>query len=123
MASKVDLTTTGIGALNEANDETINVTITTNVPAAGTALNLTGKVIEAFLKVAPATADADASSWKGSTAGATPEITITDAVGGKATIAVPAAAVSTAKKWWRCDVLTGALRKTAVYGDVAVTDL
>lgn len=121
MASKVDLTASGVGALNEANDETIKVTITTNVPSAGTPLDLTGKVVEAFLKTGAATADGDATTWKGSTA--TAEITVTDAAGGKASISVPAAAVTTAKKWWRCDVLTGGLRKTAAYGDVSVTDL
>jgi hypothetical protein len=114
VAVKVDLT------LNESNDEDIEVTLTTNKPAPGTALDLTGKTLEAYLKPSAATADADGSVWKGTSAA---EITITDAVGGKATIAAPGSAVQTTKKWWRIDVLNAGKRKTALYGDVAVTDL
>lgn len=120
MASKVDLTATGAGALNEANDETVRVVLTTNQPSPGTALNLTGKTLEAFLKPSAATADGDSSVWKGTTAS---EITVTDAPNGKASIAMPASAVVLAKQWWRLDVISAGLRKTAVYGAVAVTDL
>lgn len=115
MASQISLT------LNENNDENINVVVTTNNPSPGTPLNLTGLTVEGYLKVSPATADADASTWKGSTA--TAEVTVTDAVNGKASIAVPASAIATTKSWWRCDVISGGKRKTAAYGSVTVVDL
>ena len=119
MASKVDLTDTK--ALNENNDENVKVTITTNVPTEGTALDLTGKTVEAFLKPTKGTADNDAAVWKGSTA--TTGVTITDAANGKATVSIPAANVTTTQTWWRVDVISGGLRKTAVYGVVTVVDL
>lgn len=118
MAIRRDLT--GDDALRESNDEDLDVTLTTNKPSPGTIINLTGKSLEAFLKPAASTPDGDASVWKG-TSGT--EITITDAPGGKASIAIPAAAVGTPKKWWRIDVISAGKRKTALYGDVAVTDL
>ncbi len=115
MASSVAL------ALNENNDEEVNLVITTNVPTPGTALNVTGLVVEAFLKVSAATSDVDGSTWKGSTA--TGEVTVTDGPGGAVAIAIPAAAISTGKAWWRCDVISAGKRKTAIYGAVTVTDL
>lgn len=118
MAIKRDLT--GTDALREANDEDIDVTLTTNRPAPDTALNLTGLTLQAFLKPSAATADGDPSVWQGTSAA---EITITNAAAGQASIAIPASAVTTAKKWWRIDVISAGRRKTALYGDVAVTDL
>jgi hypothetical protein len=108
-------------ALNENNDENVNVTITTNNPSAGTPLNLTGLTVEGYLKVSASTADSDAATWKGSTT--TGEVTITDAVNGKVSIAIPASAIGTTKGWWRCDVISSGKRKTAAYGAVTVTDL
>lgn len=108
-------------SLNESNDENIKVTITTNVPTDGTVLDLTGKTVEAFLKPSKATADGDGAVWKGSSA--TTGVTVTDAVNGKCTVSVPAASVLTTMTWWRVDVLSGGLRKTAIYGTVTVVDL
>jgi hypothetical protein len=108
-------------SLNENNDETVRVTITTNQPSAGTPLNLTGMTLEAFLKPTSATADTASGVWKGTSAGG--DITITDAANGKVAIAIPAAAVTVSQGWWRLDVLSGVLRKTAVYGLLTVTDL
>lgn len=108
-------------SLNENNDENITSTITTNQPTAGTVLNLTGLTVEAFLKPSAATADADGSVWKGSTA--TGEVTITSAAGGQIEIAIPAAAMTTTKGWLRIDVINTGKRKTAAYGAVTVTDL
>jgi hypothetical protein len=108
-------------ALNENNDENVKVVATTNVPTLGTTLDITGFTIEAFLKLTAATADADASTWKGSTA--TSEVTITDAPNGKFTVAIPAASLTTDKKWWRADAVSGGKRKTIAYGVVTVTDL
>lgn len=115
MAVKRDLT------LNENNDEEILAVLTTNQPTAGTALNLTGLTLEAFLKVDAATSDVDGSTWKGTTAGG--QITVTNAAGGEVSISVPASAITTSMGWWRLDVLSGSLRKTALYGAVTVTDL
>lgn len=115
MATRADL------VLNEANDENVVVIVTTNQPAVGTVLDLTGATIEAFLKVSAATADGDAGVWKGSTA--TGQITITDPLNGALEIAIPGSAVTTTKGWWRCDVIVAARRKTAAFGLVTVTDL
>jgi hypothetical protein len=114
VAEKRDLT------LNENNDEEILCVLTTNQPAEDTPLDLTGLDLEAYLKVSAATSDADGSTWTG-TSGV--EITVTDAAAGEVSVNVPAASITTAMKWWRLDVLDGALRKTALYGDVTVTDL
>lgn len=107
--------------LNENNDENILATITTNQPTAGTALDLTGMTVEAYLKPSAATADNDGSVWTGSTT--TGEVTITNAAGGEVEVAIPAAAVTTAKGWLRIDIVNGSLRKTGPYGSVTVTDL
>lgn len=118
MASQINL------SLNENNDETVNVTVTTNQPTAGTVLNLTGMTAEAFLKISPSTADNDATTWKGSSTGGTPAITITSATNGQLTVAIPSTAITASKGWWRLDILSSAaLRKTAVFGTVTVVDL
>jgi hypothetical protein len=82
---------------------------------------LTGLSLEAFVKPTRATADSDGAVWKGTTTGG--QITITDAAAGKATISIPGSALTTTQTWWRCDVLSGGLRKTAVYGVLTVVDL
>lgn len=115
MAVKRDLT------LNENNDEEILASLTTNQPVDDTVLNLTGKTLEAFLKVSPSTTDADGSTWKGTSGGG--QVVITDAPGGEISISIPASAITTAMGWWRVDVLSGGLRKTAQYGAVTVTNL
>jgi hypothetical protein len=107
--------------LNENNDEVVRVTITTNQPSAGTPLDLTGMTLEAFVKPSAATSDIGAGVWKGTSTGG--DITVTDAANGKVAIAIPAASVTTSQGWWRLDVLSGALRKTAAYGPLTVVDL
>lgn len=107
--------------LNENNDEDVSVSITTNIPAQGTTLNITGMTVEAYLKLSAATADTDASTWKGSTA--TSGVVMTDAFNGLVTVSIPASSVLLSMKWWRVDVISGGKRKTAVYGTVSVNDL
>lgn len=107
-------------SLNENNDENVNVVATTNVPTAGTVLDLTGKTVEAFLKPSKATADADGAVWKGTIGSG---VTVTDAAAGHLTVNIPAASVTTTQTWWRVDVLSGGLRKTVIYGAVTVVDL
>lgn len=115
MATKTDI------SLNENNDEAVKVVITTNVPTAGTALDLTSMTLEAYVKPTASTADTDPAVWKGTISGGA--ITVTDAPNGKATISIPASAVTLTQGWWRCDVLSGGLRKTAVYGALSVVNL
>lgn len=115
MAQKRDVT------LNENNDEEILAVLTTNQPVADTALDLTGKTLEAFLKVNASTSDTDPGTWKGTSTGG--QVTVTSAPGGAISIAVPASAITTSMGWWRVDVLSGGLRKTALYGAVTVTNL
>jgi hypothetical protein len=115
MASQMNI------SLNENNDEAIRVVITTNVPTVGTTLDITGMSLEAYLKPNASTADTDPAVWKGTSGGG--QITVTDAPNGKATISVPASAVTLTQGWWRCDTVSGGLRKTAVYGVLSVVNL
>lgn len=101
--------------LYENNDEKLNFVVTSNVPG----FTLVGTTIEVFLKVSAATADNDAGVWKGSTVGGT--VVIDDGDSGYAMI--PAASVTTTKGWYRVDVISGGLRKTAAYGGVTVVDM
>lgn len=108
--------------LNENNDEDVNVAITTNVPTAGTVLNLTGMSVSAVLKKTAMTADSDPTSWNGSTT--TSGVTITNASGGLVTVSFPASAVTPAMGWWRVDVIDASSKiKSAVYGQVTVVDM
>ena len=108
-------------SLNENNDENVKVVVTTNVPTDGTVLDISAKTVEAYLKPSKGTADTDPAVWKGSTA--TTGVTITDGPNGHCTVSVPAASVTTTMTWWRVDVLSSGLRKTAIYGPVTVVDL
>lgn len=109
MPTRQDLT------LYENNDEKMNFTITSNVVG----FTLVGKTIEVLVKASAATADNDAGVWLGSTA--TGEVTIVDA--DEAYAMVPRAAVTLTKGWYRCDIISGGLRKTAGYGSLTVVDL
>jgi hypothetical protein len=115
MASRVDI------SLPENNDTVIKLAITTNVPAAGTALDITGMSLQAWLKPNASSADTDPAVWEGTSGMG--QITVTDAPHGKASISIPASAVTQAQTWWRCDVVSGALRNTAAYGVLSVINL
>lgn len=101
--------------LYENNDEKLNFTITSNVVG----FTLVGKTVEVYLKAARTTADNDAGVWLGTTSGG--QVTIVDA--DEAYAEIPASAVTTTKGWYRCDVISSGLRKTAAYGAVTVVDL
>lgn len=103
--------------LIEGNPETLREAITDD--DTGLPLNLTGKVINFYIKPSADTADTDLSVIKLSTG--TGEITITDATGGICTVAVPAQAAGTL--WRRLDVVTAGQPKTAVYGPVYVLNV
>lgn len=102
--------------LYEANDEKLNFTITSNVVG----FNLAGvDEIEVYVKATAATADNDAGVWKGTVA--LGDVVIEDDDSGY--VIVPATAVTTTKHWYRIDIISDALRKTAVYGELTVVDL
>lgn len=109
MPSEVALT------LYENNDEKLNLTITSNVVG----FSLVGKDMEAFVKASAATPDNDDGVWVGTTDDG--DIVIEDE--DNAYVMIPASAVTTTKTFYRVDVLSGGLRKTAVYGTLRVVDL
>lgn len=111
MGVRTDLT------LVEGNTETVEETVTDD--DTGQPFNLTGKTVEFYIKANATVPDTDPSVVKLSTA--TGEVTVTDAAGGVATVAVPAQAAGTA--WHRLDVVSGGSRKTAVYGPLYVIDV
>lgn len=101
--------------LYENNDEKLNFTIGSNIDG----FTLIGADIEVYLKASRTTPDDDAGVWLGTNDGG--EVVIEDGTTGYAQI--PAAQVTTTKGWYRVDVLSGGLRKTAAYGNVVVVDL
>jgi hypothetical protein len=103
--------------LIEGNPETVRETITDD--DTGLPLNLTGKVVNFYIKPSADTADADLSVTKLSTS--TGEVTVSDAAGGVCTVAVPAQAAGTL--WRRLDVVSGGQPKTAVYGPLYVLNV
>lgn len=109
MPSEVALT------LYENNDEKLNLTITSNVVG----FSLVGKDIEVFVKASRTTADDDAGVWVGTVDDG--DVVISDA--DEAYVMIPAASVTTTKAWYRVDILSAGLRKTAVYGVLTVVDL
>ena len=109
MPSEVALT------LYENNDEKLNLTITSNVVG----FSLVGKDLEAFVKASASTPDNDAGVWVGTSDDG--DIVIEDE--DSAYVMIPASAVTTTKTFYRVDVLSGGLRKTAVYGTLTVVNL
>lgn len=107
--------------LNQRNDETLDLAITDE---AGAAENISGKTVEIRFKPLAATPDTDPSVIVLSSAGGSPAITFTDAANGLATANVPNTnTMSDRYWWWRCDVLAGATRRTAIYGNLKITTL
>lgn len=111
-------------ALHEGNDEQLLVTLTTNQPTLGTALDLTGRTIEAVLKPTAGVDDDDAQVWTGSSAGADPAVTVIDADEGRVQVAIPASVITPRMRFLRVDVIDAdGLRKTGPYGPVPVVNL
>lgn len=108
-------------ALPQFNDVTVNLTITTGTAPNIAALNLTGAEVDVFLKTAPGVSDSDPSTTKLSTTGG--QITITNARDGQAQCVIASSLLQSTEAFtfWRCDVVIGGLRNTAMYGDVRVT--
>jgi hypothetical protein len=102
--------------LGEFNDETLAVAITNN----GSAYDLTGKSLQALFKTAAGVADGDPSTI--TLTSPSGGITITNAVGGLANVAIPKADLQNANiTFWRLDVVSGGLQNTAIYGKVGIT--
>lgn len=105
--------------LFEGNTDTITLTITSQ--ATGTAEDLTGSTVEVLFKPDASTADGDVTVTK---LVSPTDVTIVDAVGGVARFVVPPGVVaSPGSTFWRCDVVSGANRRTAMYGAVVTENL
>lgn len=104
--------------LYEANDEKMDIVVSSEDD--GVLQDLTGSVIEVFIKTDADTPDNDPTTVKLSTE--TSGVTITDAVNGEARISFPNDLLPTTL-WWRVDVLLNGLRKTACYGSLYVTNV
>lgn len=109
--------------LNENNDEKVNFTLTTNDPADGTPLDLTGMSLEFVLKPSKSAADGAAGAWTGTTTAG--DITVTDPANGLCYVKIPRTHVTLTQGWYRLDVTEVAtdLLKTSVFGAVTVQDL
>jgi len=105
--------------LLEVNTDSVVLNIT--LQTGGDAFDLTGSTLEFFFKPTASTADNDVSVTK---LVSPTDITITDAAQGIATFTVPAGVVATpGTRFYRCDVVTGSIRRTALYGDVVVQNV
>lgn len=116
MATRQNLT------LRENNDETIALTITAEVPS----YDLTAVTrLEFYLKVDDCYTDDDTTTLLLSSSVPSEMVIVSqDAAAITATVHVPASALSGGyDRFYRLDALTGALRRTALYGQVAVVDL
>ena len=105
--------------LVQNNDETITIAITDpSQPLQSGQMapfNLTGATVAFIRKASQATPDTD-SSFKSYTA------TITNALGGIATVAIPATDLTVAgTTWWRVDVTSGGKKLSPNYGPLLVT--
>ena len=106
--------------LYEGNTDTITLTITKAVDS--TPENLSGKTVEVYFKPTPSTADDDVTVTK---LVSPDDITVVDAAGGIAQFVVPSTVVDTTDQpaFWRCDVVSGSNRRTAMYGAVVIENL
>jgi hypothetical protein len=117
------MTTNYTIALNQNNDEVVQLTFTEADPTdSGTPFNLAGLEVEFFIKPTRTTPDSASGVVKLSTVGG--QIVVTNATEGIATVTIPAADLATAGAlWWRVDVVdVGDLapRKTAGYGNLNI---
>jgi hypothetical protein len=105
--------------LAEFNDQTVTLAITSS----GAPLNLTGFEVDMFLKPQAGVPDTTEGVLKLSTV--TGEITVTNAEGGLANVAIPAADLSQESlDFYRVDVVSSAgLRNTAGFGDISYISL
>lgn len=106
--------------LGEFNDITLSVTITSS----GSALDLTNYTVQMLLKTSAGVSDTDATTVTLSSTGASPAITITDAVNGACTVAIPRADMDETLTFYRIDAVDGSGDiNTAIYGNITYTSL
>ncbi len=99
--------------LSEFNDVTINIAVTNN----GSPYNLTGVTLNLLLKTKAGTPDANALIF--SSAGGSPAITVTNAVGGLANAVIPSIDLSAETyNFYRLDVVASGLTNTTLYGPI-----
>lgn len=104
-------------SLYEGNPEKASITIVqedNNAPQ-----NLTGAVVEAYVKSTRELADTDLSVTKLSTVSG--GVVITSAENGTATITFPNT-LPAGTHWWRVDVIIAGQRKTCAFGSLVVED-
>lgn len=99
--------------LSEFNDVTINIAVTNN----GSPYNLTGVTLNLLLKTKAGTPDANALTF--SSAGGSPAITVTNAVGGLANAVIPNTDLEAETyNFYRLDVVASGLTNTTLYGPI-----
>lgn len=101
--------------LIEGNDVTVYLDLTKNAAEA----DLSTAGIELLLKTTEYQDDADAVVLT-RTGG---QIEVTDAVAGEAEATIDGSLVTHDLTWWRVDVIDAGARKTALYGDLEVTNV
>lgn len=105
--------TVGNLTFHEYNDEVVYATIYSDV-ARTTPQDLTGTVVQFIYKISPSQNDDDALVIAA---------TVLDPLEGTVQVDVTNELISLSRKFFRIDVLSGAERKTAVYGNITVVDL
>lgn len=104
--------------LGEFNDELLNIT----VQQSGSAFNLTGFTLKAYLKTAAGVSDTDPSTITLSSTGGSPAITVISAPAGTIQIRIARADITPTVGFWRLDVIDGSSNQnTVVQGTVTVT--
>jgi hypothetical protein len=106
--------------LNERNDETVNLVLLQ--PDGVTPYNLTGAVVNFWIKPSAMSQDTDIDVIQLSTS--TSGVVVTNATGGLATVNIPLVDLHTPTgRFYRVDVIAGGQTKTAIYGQLQVTNL
>lgn len=101
--------------LREGNNESIVLSAAVN----GEPRNITGRLLEVYIKVDANQDDADADRLASDNGC----ITVTDGLGGVAELSVPGSVLTPDKTFWRYDVIDGNTRKTHVYGPLEVANI
>jgi hypothetical protein len=109
MATKIKL------ELREGNDETVTLRTEMN----GGPRNITGRLLEVYIKVDANQDDEDADLLTSDNG----DITITDGTGGIAEMTIPGSILTTDKQFWRYDVVDGNTRNTHIYGPLEVVNI
>lgn len=109
MATKLKLN------LREGNNEDVVLYATVS----GVPRNITGRLLEVYIKVDANQSDADADRLASDNG----YITVTDGTGGVAELSIPGSVLTPGKKFWRYDVVDGNNRKTHIFGTLEVANI